>query len=99
MEGYLPPKKVLLQVSERLLRATSVGWNIDLLGWKGTFHPRRSSRGCCPHSGGQKYRFFKNLGNGFAWCGNIPTSLETIFKLSRGPQRPYIKKSKFSNIN
>ena len=67
----------------------------DLLGWKGTFHPRRSSsrslkgsfeqllwagtwtkfagrlassvHGCCPPSGRQKYRFFKNLGNGFAW--------------------------------
>ena len=41
----------------------------------------------------------KNLRMGFAWCGNVPTPLETIFNISRGPQRPYTAKSKKIKIN
>ena len=37
--------------------------------------------------------FSKILGMALPGVENIPTSLEIIFKLSRGPQRPYIKKS------
>ena len=37
--------------------------------------------------------FSKILGMALPGVENIPTSLETIFKLFTGPQRPYIKKS------
>ena len=44
----------------------------------------------------QNLDFSKMLGMGLPIVENTPTSLETIFKLSRGPQRPYTKKSKIS---
>ena len=47
-----------------------------------------------PLQGGPKYRFFKNPGNGFPWCGICSHAPGDYFKLSRGPQRPYIEKSK-----
>ncbi len=37
----------------------------------------------------------------WGWPGveNVPTPLETIFNISRGPQRPYTAKSKNKNRN
>ena len=41
----------------------------------------------------KKIDFSKFLGMASPGVEYVPTSLETIFKLSRGPQRPYTKKS------
>ena len=41
----------------------------------------------------QNIDFQKSSEWGLPGVENVPTSLETIFKLSRGPQLPYIKKS------
>ena len=35
----------------------------------------------------------------FPGVENVPTPLETIFNVSRGPQRPYTGKSRFSKLN
>ena len=42
-------------------------------------------------AGGQIFDFSKILGIAWPIVENTPTSLETSFKLSRGPQRPYTK--------
>ena len=46
-----------------------------------------------PSGEAQNVDFSKILGMASPGVEYVPTSLETIFKLSRGPQRPYIKKS------
>ena len=54
--------------------------------------PKRGVLGSDPLPEAQNIDFQKSS----EWClpgvENVPTSLETIFKLSRGPQLPYIKK-------
>ena len=46
-----------------------------------------------PSGEAQNVDFSKILGMASPGVEYVPTSLETIFKLSRGPQLPYIKKS------
>ncbi len=43
----------------------------------------------------------KKMFSEWGWPGveNVPTPLETIFDISRGPQRPYTAKSKIFEIN
>ena len=43
--------------------------------------------------------FSNILGMALPGVENVPTSLETIFKLSRGPQLPYTKKTHFVDFN
>ena len=52
-----------------------------------------------PSREAQNIDFSKILGMASPGVEYVPTSLETIFKLSRGPQRPYIEKSEnFENL-
>ena len=52
-----------------------------------------------PSREAQNIDFSKILGMASPGVEYVPTSLETIFKLSRGPQRPYIEKSEnFENF-
>ena len=46
-----------------------------------------------PSGEAQNVDFSKILGMASPGVEYVPTSLETIFKLFTGPQRPYIKKS------
>ena len=44
----------------------------------------------------EKVDLFKSSEWGLPGVENVPTPLDTIFNISRGPQRPYIEKNKKS---
>ena len=74
--------------------------SLDEVGNAATAYSRPNKRGSFQGGrfilfiSGQKLRFLEYPENGFAWCGNAPTSQETVFKLSRGAQQSYIEKIK-----